>query len=148
MLKMKQASDTLPLGNAGIAVEPVVVLALVVTVTVKRLAAPLLTATLAGAVHVALGGAPLHAKVTVPLKPVPGITCKLNCAVWPAVTEAVVEPVPGVTPISAATPPVPSRFIDCGEFAASSVIVNVPLRTPGPVGPNVSDTTQFAFAST
>jgi len=41
----------------------------VVTVTVKLLAAPLLTATLAGAVHVALSGAPLHAKVTVPLKP-------------------------------------------------------------------------------
>ena len=40
-------------------------------VTMKLLAAPLVTATLDGAVHVAFSGAPLHVKVTVPLKPLP-----------------------------------------------------------------------------
>jgi len=48
--------------------------------------------------------------------------------------------------ICAAAPPFPVIFSVCGEFAASSVIVNAALRTPGPSGANVSESWQFSLA--
>src|SRR5208337_506475 len=60
--------------------------------TVKGVAAPLATATLAGTVHTAPKGTPEHAKVIVPAKLGPGMACKLKLAVCPAGTVAVVEP--------------------------------------------------------
>ena len=52
----------------------------VVTVTVKAVGAALVNATLAGALQVAPTGAPLQAKVNLPVNPLPGIACRLNCA--------------------------------------------------------------------
>src|SRR5271170_7389641 len=49
----------------------------VVTVTVKPATDPLMTERLPGVVHVAPVGAPAQAKVSMPLKPAPGIACRL-----------------------------------------------------------------------
>ena len=48
------------------------------TETVKETALPLETAKLAGTVQTAPKGAPEQVKFNVPLKPVPGVTCRLN----------------------------------------------------------------------
>lgn len=58
--------------GASVAAEP-----LVETVIVKLALAPLVTWTL-GAEQVAFAGAPLQAKLSVPVKPLPGVACKLN----------------------------------------------------------------------
>jgi hypothetical protein len=50
----------------------------VLTETVNGTAAPFVTDTLAGTVHVAPNGAPEHEKDSVPVNPVPGEACKLN----------------------------------------------------------------------
>jgi hypothetical protein len=59
-------------------------------------------------------------------------TCKLNVAVWPAVTVAVAEEF-GAALIEKSTA-VAEREITCGEFAALSAIVKVPVILPTPVG--------------
>lgn len=59
--------------------------------TMKETVLPLVTGKVAGTVQVAPKGAPEHVKASVPLKPALGVTCRLNCAVWPAVTLTVVE---------------------------------------------------------
>lgn len=81
--------------------------AVVVTVTTKGVGAPFPTEMLVGTLQLATKGTPVHAKVNVPVKPDPGVACKLNCADCPGETEAVVEPVPGAATITAASPPVP-----------------------------------------
>ena len=48
------------------------------TVTEKLVVELFETPTLEGTLHVAPSGAPVHAKVSVPLKPVPGTACRLN----------------------------------------------------------------------
>lgn len=53
-------------------------LPVVVTVTEKGTGFPLDTCTTEGAVHLAARGAPAQAKDTLPLKPAPGVNCKLN----------------------------------------------------------------------
>jgi len=59
--------------------------------TVKETGLPLVTDRAEGTVQVAPKGAPEQVKDKVPVKPTPGMTCRLNFAVWPAVTLAVVE---------------------------------------------------------
>src|SRR5579863_5239169 len=60
-------------------------LPLVVTDTVKFTVAPLVTVTL-GALQFVPSGIPEHANASVPLKPRPGVACRLNVAIWPALT--------------------------------------------------------------
>jgi hypothetical protein len=69
--------------------------------TVKETALPLVTGKVAGTVHVAPKGAPEQVKAKVPLKPAPGVTCRLNCPVCPAVTLTVVELPVGVATVAA-----------------------------------------------
>jgi hypothetical protein len=85
--------------------------AVVVMETVKGTGAPLMMETLAGVVHVAMKGTPEHGKVSVPVKWRPAEAVRLNCAGWPAETEAVVVPamvgVPGAVDV-----PVPLTMMD------------------------------------
>lgn len=67
--------------------------AVVLTVTLKGTAAVPVTETGFGALHVALEGAPVQVKVTVPVKPPVGLIWRLYVAVCPAVTVAEAEPV-------------------------------------------------------
>jgi len=110
---------------------------LVRTFTVNGAGAPLAIATVAGTWHVALIGAPLQASEMVPVYPVPGVSCRRNCAVCPADTETVVEPV-GAGPGVNAGLALPWTWTICGEFAASSVSVMVVVRTPGASGVKVT----------
>ena len=48
------------------------------TIIVKLVEKLFETATLEGTLHVAPSGAPVHAKVSAPLKPAPGAACRLN----------------------------------------------------------------------
>jgi len=113
----------------------------VVTETVNIEAAPPATATAEGTEQAAALGAPVQVKVTFPLKPVPGVTWRLYCAVWPAVTSALVLPVaPGAT--TAAAGAVPETGMDCGESGALSVSVRLVERTPEASGENTRVTEQ------
>ena len=56
-------------------------LPVVVTMTEKAEELPPPSCTDGGALHAAAVGAPAQAKLTTPANPVPGVTCKLNCAV-------------------------------------------------------------------
>ena len=67
--------------------------AVVLAVTVKGTAAAPVTETGFGALHVALEGAPVQVKLTVPVKPPVGLIWRLYVAVCPAVTVAEAEPV-------------------------------------------------------
>jgi hypothetical protein len=53
-------------------------LPLVLTATEKGIGLPLITCSTEGAVHVAAAGVPAQTRETSPLKPVPGVNCKLN----------------------------------------------------------------------
>lgn len=121
-------------------------LPLVVTVTAKFTGAPFVTVTL-GALQFAPVGAPEQVKASVPLNPAPGTACRLNWAVWPALTEALKVP-PGAAAKVTAVTAVPLMVTSCGEFSASSVIVRVVVRIPGANGENVTGITQFAPTAT
>jgi len=89
--KQKGQTGTRVLGmrqTAGGAVEAAVVL----TVTPKGTAAVAVTETGFGGLQVALEGAPVQVKLTVPVKPPVGLICRLYVAVCPAVTVVEVEP--------------------------------------------------------
>lgn len=70
-----------------------IALVFVGTVTVSEEGTPVLRTTDEGAMQVAWSGAPAQARERVPLKSVPGVSCRLKEAVWPAVTEAESVPV-------------------------------------------------------
>src|SRR6516225_6618796 len=75
------------------AVEAIDVAAIVVMVTVNATGEVPLTLTLAGEIEqLACAGAPLHVRLTEPVKPSAGFSCKLYVAVCPPVTVAEVEP--------------------------------------------------------
>jgi hypothetical protein len=86
-------------GRAGVGVSSDA--ARVLTETLKETALPLVTGKVAGTVQLAPKGAPEQVNAKVPLKPAPGVTCRLYCAVWPAVTLTVVEPPVGVATVAA-----------------------------------------------
>ena len=116
----------------------------VLTETVKETALPE-TGRLAGTVHVAPYGAPEQVNDNVPLKPEPGVARRLNCAVCPAVTVVVDDP-PADTAMVAAGFAIPFRVMDCGEFAALSVMVSVVVRTPAACGVKTTEIVQAALA--
>jgi hypothetical protein len=118
----------------------------VATLTVKFTAAPFVTFTELGALQLAPVGAPVQAKLKDPVNPVPPVACKLNCAVCPAVTVALVLP-PMATWIITAGEAFPVSVRLCGEFAASSVTNNVVVRTPAACGENVIGIVQPAPAA-
>lgn len=96
--------------------------------------------------HLDACGAPLQAKLTVPVSPPPGARLKLYVAVPPAVTVAEVE-----NPSHAATEkssPLPESATVCGLFWALSVMVSVPVRPPAAVGVKVTLIVQLALAAT
>src|SRR5258705_11123178 len=97
-------------------------LPLVATVIVKFTAAPFVTVTF-GAVQVVPMGIPEHANASVPLKPAAGVACRLNCAVCPALTEALKGALAAAT-IVTAIPDVPVIVTVCGEFAGASLLVS------------------------
>lgn len=119
---------------------------LVVTVTVKFAVEPSVTVTL-GAMHVVPIGIPEHPNDSVPLKPGPGVACRLNWAAWPALTEAV-KVAPAVATIVAAGVAVAFRVTIWGEFAASSLIVSVVVRIPEASGANVTGMVQLEPGAT
>jgi hypothetical protein len=79
--------------------------------------------------QVAWRGAPVQAREIVPLKSVPGVSCRLKQAVWPAVTEAESVPVSANAGAELA-----KMFRTCGEPGASSVTERVSLRGPEKMG--------------
>ena len=107
-------------------------LVLVGTVTVRDDGTPVLSTTDEGAMQVAWSGAPVQAREMVPLKSMPGVSCRLKEAVWPAVTEA--ERVPVSANAGAA---LAKMFRTCGEPGASSVTERVSLRGPEKTGEKV-----------
>jgi len=121
--------------------------AVVVTVTMARPEVDPMSVTEAGETeHAASDGAPVHAKLTMPLRPPAGEMLKLYVAVPPADTVVLVE-----EPEAAAmekSVPVPERATMRGLPGALSVIVSVPFREPPAVGENVTLTEQFALAVT
>ena len=121
-------------------------LPLVVTDTVKLTVAPFVTVTL-GALQFVPVGIPEHANVRVPLKPAPGVACRLNIAVCPAVTEAF-KVAPAAATIVAAGAAVAFNVTICGEFAASSVMDRVVVRIPDANGAKVTGMAQLAPAAT
>lgn len=100
-----------------------------------------------GALQFAPFGIPEHANESVPVKPAPGVACRLNWAVWPALTEAF-KVAPAVGTIVAAGVAVAFRVTICGEFAASSVMVSVVVRIPEASGANVTGMVQLEPAAT
>jgi len=82
-----------------------------------------------GAAQVAAFGAPAHPKAALPVKPVPGTSCRLNVAVCPADTVAEFEPGAAGDTVNAALTEA-LRLIVCGEFGASSVIAMIAARVP------------------
>jgi hypothetical protein len=58
------------------------------TVTVRDEGTPVLRVTDEGVMQVAWSGAPVQAREMERLKSVPGVSCRLKEAVWPAETEA------------------------------------------------------------
>lgn len=115
--------------------------------TVKAAGAPFVTGMLGGTVQMAPNGAPAQVNDSVPLNPTPGVACRLNRAVCPAVSVAVVEPPAAVETVAAGNA-VPLRLMNCGEFAALSVMVSVVARMPEARGENTSAILQEALAAT
>src|SRR5258708_14297621 len=104
----------------------------VATVTVKFTAAPFVTDTF-GALQVVSMGKPEHENASVPLKPAAGVACRLNCAVCPALTEAL-KVAPAAATIVTAIPDVPLIAPVCGEFASSSLLARVVVPVPHACG--------------
>ena len=99
------------------------------------------------ALQVAAVGAPLQEMVTIPANPGPGASCSAYCAVCPADTAALVEPV-GATDSWNANANVPERETECGEFGASSVITNEAVRLPCVLGVKFTVITQLDCTAT
>jgi len=78
-------------------------------------------------------GAPAHPKAALPVKPVPGTSCRLKLAVCPADTVAEFEPGAAGDTVNAALTEA-LRLIVCGEFGASSVIAMIAARVPVATG--------------
>ena len=112
----------------------------------KFTVAPLVTITL-GALQLAPTGAPAHANASEPLKSGPAVACRLNCAVCPALTE-VLKVAPTAARIVTAGVAVAFSVTVCGEFAASSVILNAVVRIPDASGAKVTGTLQLVPAAT
>jgi hypothetical protein len=100
----------------------------------------------ADGVHVAWAGAPLHARLTEPVKPPSGFSCRLYCAGWPAVIIAEVEP--AVTAASEKSVPAPASAIICGLPVTSSEIASEALRMPAGDGLNFTLIIQAPPAAT
>ena len=96
--------------------------------------------------QVAAVGAPVQEIATLPLKPVPGVSCKLNCAVWPATTTALNEDC-GEEFSWNAVAPVPCTATVCGEVGASSVRVMDAERAPVACGVKVTVMEQLALTA-
>ncbi len=117
-------------------------LPVVATVTTNGTGTPLATLICAGEVQLAAVGAPAHVEDTLPLNP--GVSCRLNVAVCPAVTVAErLPPVAGVIVSNGFALPVMATV--CGELGASSVIVSVAVRTPVADGVKVSPIVHAVF---
>lgn len=95
-----------------------------------------------GAMQVAWRGAPVQAREMAPLKSVPGVSCRLKEAVWPAVTEA--ESVPLSANAGAA---LANMFRTCGEPGASSMTERISLRGPEKMGEKVMLAVQLELAA-
>ncbi len=119
-----------------------IALVFVGTATVREEGTPVLRTTDEGAMQVAWSGAPEQTRERVPLKSVPGVSCRLKEAVWPAVTEA--ESVPVSANAGAA---LAKMFRTCGELGASSVTERVSLRGPEKTGEKVMLAVQLALAA-
>ena len=88
----------------------------------------------------------MQVRKTLPVNPEPGVSCKLNCAVAPALTEAEVEP-EGAAPRLIAGLAVPATSIVCGESGASSVSEMVSLRGPVDSGAKVTEMEHVAVGA-
>ena len=86
-----------------------------------------------GALQVAAGGAPAHAKETFPAKPAPGVIAKINDAVCPAVTVIEVPPAIAGDMVNAGLAFAVNAIV-CGESAASSTTVMVAEWRPAARG--------------
>ena len=96
-----------------------------------------------GAVQVAAAGAPVQANDALPLKPGPGVSCKVKMAVCPGVTVIEVEPL-AAGEIEKAAFTVAVRPITCGELGASSLILIKAERRPVTNGERETLIVQFA----
>lgn len=96
--------------------------------------------------QVAAVGTPLHDRLTDPLNPEAGESCKLYVAVWPAVIVDEVDP-PLAAPSDKSVPE-PLRETVCGLPAAVSEMLRVAIRAPVADGVNVTLTWQFDPAAT
>jgi hypothetical protein len=115
------------------------------TETMKELAFPLTRFRVAGAmVHVAPAGAPVQARVTVPLVPAEPVSDRLYVAVCPLVTVALVEPPEAAPMVKPEATPVPERATVCGLEAALSAKVSVPVCAFAVAGVNVTFTVHVA----
>lgn len=112
------------------------------TVTVREEGTPVLSTTDEGAMQVAWRGAPVQVSEKVPLKSVPGVSCKLKAADWPADTEAESEPLSANAGAALA-----KMFKTCGEPGASSVTARVSLRGPEKMGEKVTLAVQLELAA-
>jgi len=92
---------------------------------------------------VAAAGAPVQANDALPLKPGPGVSCKVKVAVCPAVTVIEVEPL-GAGEMARAAPTVALTSITCGELGASSVMLIKAERRPVTNGERETLIVQFA----
>src|ERR1700676_592026 len=82
-----------------------------------------------GAVQVAAAGAPAHANDALPVKPAPGVNCRLKSAVCPAVTVTEVDPgAPGEIAKAGLTVALSATL--WGELEPSSAIVTDAVRAP------------------
>ena len=83
----------------------------------------------------AAAGAPAHVNDALPVKPAPGVSCKLKAAVWPAVTVTDVEPAAAGEMEKAVLTVALSAMI-CGELGASSTMAMDAMRAPSTTGEN------------
>jgi hypothetical protein len=86
-----------------------------------------------GVAQVAAAGAPAHANEALPVKPAPGVNCRLKAAVWPAVTVKEVDPGPAGEIAKAALTVAPRAMI-WGELGASSTMAIDAVRAPTATG--------------
>ena len=86
----------------------------------------------------------LQASVTEPVNPPIGLSCRLYVAVWPAVTAAVVVPIPP----NEKSVPMPDSAIVCGlcGLVALSVTIRVPVHVPDALGAKPTSMVQVAPA--
>ncbi len=121
--------------------------AVVVTDTLKGAGTPALTCS--GEVETiqrAAVGAPEHCSATAPENPPVGITCRLYCAVCPALTVDVVEP-PEPASTEKGALPFPESESFCGVSGALSTMFKVAVRDAVPVGLKVTVIVQLADAA-